>query len=173
MRKYLKEILLIVLGGVLVFPVFIMTNYAMFQTSTPRFCASCHEIRPAYNEWQMSSHVNNARGVVADCMDCHLPPFRQTLNFYYKKVYHGSKDVVAHLVGGPYDRLENRIRAYEDIENGSCLECHGNLLNIPNRRGAMLAHKTVLYPRQGYEKKCTQCHDNLVHKPSPLYRYKT
>ena len=43
---------------------------------------------------------------------------------------------------------------------------------IPNKRGAMLAHRAVLYPRPGYEKKCVDCHRNLVHNAQAVYRYK-
>jgi cytochrome c-type protein NapC/trimethylamine-N-oxide reductase cytochrome c-type subunit TorC len=35
----------------------------------------------------------------------------------------------------------------------------------------MLAHKTVLYPREGYEKQCVDCHDRLVHFPKDSYAY--
>lgn len=50
-----------------------MTYYTMVRTSTPEFCASCHEIKPAVVAWRSSTHTNNASGVVVDCMDCHLP----------------------------------------------------------------------------------------------------
>jgi cytochrome c-type protein NapC/trimethylamine-N-oxide reductase cytochrome c-type subunit TorC len=43
---------------------------------------------------------------------------------------------------------------------------------MPDKRGAMLAHRTVLYPKKGYEKKCVDCHRNLVHVDSEIYRYK-
>jgi cytochrome c-type protein NapC/trimethylamine-N-oxide reductase cytochrome c-type subunit TorC len=36
----------------------------------------------------------------------------------------------------------------------------------------MLAHRTVVYARQGYEKKCVDCHKNLVHVTRPYYNYK-
>jgi cytochrome c-type protein NapC/trimethylamine-N-oxide reductase cytochrome c-type subunit TorC len=36
----------------------------------------------------------------------------------------------------------------------------------------MLAHRTVLYPRPGYEKKCLDCHRNLVHVGRAAYNYK-
>jgi cytochrome c-type protein NapC/trimethylamine-N-oxide reductase cytochrome c-type subunit TorC len=36
----------------------------------------------------------------------------------------------------------------------------------------MLAHRSVLYARPGYEKKCLDCHRNLVHRPTGFYRYK-
>jgi hypothetical protein len=37
----------------------------------------------------------------------------------------------------------------------------------------MLAHRSVLYPRPGYEKSCFECHRNLVHNEVPYYNYKT
>lgn len=36
----------------------------------------------------------------------------------------------------------------------------------------MLAHRTVIYARPGYEKKCVDCHRNLVHAEQPIYGYK-
>jgi hypothetical protein len=36
----------------------------------------------------------------------------------------------------------------------------------------MLAHRSVLYPRPGLEKKCVDCHRNLVHNARPYYAYK-
>jgi hypothetical protein len=35
----------------------------------------------------------------------------------------------------------------------------------------MLAHRSVIYARPGYEKRCLDCHQNLVHKPSAIYDY--
>jgi cytochrome c-type protein NapC/trimethylamine-N-oxide reductase cytochrome c-type subunit TorC len=36
----------------------------------------------------------------------------------------------------------------------------------------MLAHRSVLYARPGYEKKCVDCHKNLVHRETQVFRYK-
>ena len=173
MKKYFIGVLLVMAGFIIAFPVFLMTNFAMLQTSTPEFCSSCHEIEPAYREWKTSSHAHNKRGVVAVCMDCHLPPPEKTIKFLYGKTYHGLKDVVGHFLGGEYDRLETRRAATQGMENSNCLSCHQNLLYITNRRGGMLAHRSVLYPRPGYEKRCTECHENLVHNPAPLYQFAT
>jgi cytochrome c nitrite reductase small subunit len=154
------------------FPVFSVAYYTMVRTSTPEFCSSCHEIVPAYNEWRTSSHANNRRGVVAYCMDCHLPAPHQMFQFFYAKTWHGLKDVLVHFLGKKYDRKKAREAAYASISNDQCLKCHGNLLYMPYKRGAMLAHRTVLYPRPGYEKKCFDCHRNLVHKPRTGYEYR-
>ena len=173
-KKYIVWAVLITAGIVIGFPIFSMTYYTMVRTSTPQFCASCHEIEFAYNTWKTSTHVNNSQGFVADCMDCHLPAPHDTFNFFYAKTAHGLKDVIVHIIQGPenYDHEKNRRAAYESFKNEQCQKCHRNLLNIPNKRGAMLAHKTVIYPRPGYEKKCVDCHRNLVHNKAEYYRYK-
>ena len=171
MAKTLRVFVYIGFGIVLGFPIFSITYYAMARTSTPHFCASCHEIQPAYDGWKTSTHTNNAEGFVADCMDCHLPAPEDTLDFFYSKTAHGIKDLVLHFLGGPYDRVKARQVAYASFKNVQCMKCHRNILHIPEKRGAMLAHKTVLYPRVGYEKKCVDCHQNLVHNPTDVYRY--
>ncbi|OQY55730.1 MAG: cytochrome C [Desulfobacteraceae bacterium 4572_88] len=172
MRKFIKPLGLILAGLALSFPIFSLTYYTMARTSTPQFCASCHEIQFAYNTWKTSTHVNNAHGFTADCMDCHLPAPQDTFNFFYAKTIHGIKDVFVHLTQDEYDHEKNRQAAYAGFKNQQCQKCHRNLLYIPNKRGAMLAHRSVVYARRGYEKKCVDCHKNLVHVPRSQYRYK-
>ena len=125
-----------------------------------------------YNAWKTSTHVNNAQGFVADCMDCHLPAPHDTFNFFYAKTWHGIKDIFVHFFGGEYDRAKNRQIAYATFKNEQCQKCHRNILYIPNNRGAMLAHRDVIYARPGYEKRCVDCHRNLVHVQRPYYQYK-
>jgi nitrate/TMAO reductase-like tetraheme cytochrome c subunit len=172
MKRIVKPMLWIVVGLLLAFPLFSLTYYTMVRTSTPRFCASCHEIRFAYNTWKTSTHVNNAQGFVADCMDCHLPAPQDTFSFFYAKTLHGIKDVFVHLVRSDYDHQENRQTAYASFKNDQCQKCHRNILYIPDKRGAMLAHRSVIYARPGYEKRCVDCHKNLVHNARDVYTYK-
>ena len=172
MRKFIKPLGLILAGLALSFPIFSLTYYTMGRTSTPQFCASCHEIQFAYDTWKTSTHVNNAHGFTADCMDCHLPAPQDTFDFFYAKTIHGVKDVFVHLTQDEYDHEKNRQAAYAGFKNEQCQKCHRNLLHIPNKRGAMLAHRSVVYARRGYEKKCVDCHKNLVHVPRSQYRYK-
>ena len=172
MKKYIIGTVLVCVGIILSFPLFSISYYTMVRTSTPQFCASCHEIQPAYNAWKTSTHVNNAQGFVADCMDCHLPAPHDTFNFFYAKTWHGVKDIFVHFFGGEYDREKNRQIAYATFKNEQCQKCHRNILYIPNNRGAMLAHRDVVYARPGYEKRCVDCHKNLVHVQRPYYQYK-
>ncbi len=174
MRGWIKPVLWMVLGIFIAFPVFSMTYYTMVRTSTPQFCAMCHEIRPAYEAWKTSTHANNGQGAVADCMDCHLPAPHDTFDFFFAKTWHGAKDVFSHFTGGDatYDRAVMRSRAWAEIKSEQCLKCHRNILYIPDKRGAMLAHRSVLYPRPGYERECLDCHRNLVHVDRDHYAYK-
>jgi len=171
-RKYIVSIALVVLGVIIAFPLFSMGYYTMVRTSTPEFCGSCHEIRPAVEAWAGSTHTNNQVGVVVDCMDCHLPAPQNTFDFFFAKTYHGMKDVAIHFLSGEYDRERARANAYAAFENDQCQKCHRNLLYMPHSRGAMLAHRTVLYARKGYEKKCIDCHYDLVHGDKELIMFR-
>lgn len=171
-KKFIKPVIFLALGILIAFPLFSVSYYTMVRTSTPQFCASCHEIQFAYNTWKTSSHTNNAQGFVADCMDCHLPAPYDTIDFFYTKTAHGIKDIVVHFLQDEYDHEKNRQKAYASFKNNQCQKCHRNILHIPNKRGAMLAHRAVLYPRPGYEKRCIDCHKDLVHNPKPYYQYK-
>ena len=172
MKRLIKPAIFIIVGVALAFPLFSMSYYTMVRTSTPGFCASCHEIEFAFNTWRTSSHVNNGQGLVADCMDCHIAAPQDTLAFFYTKTFHGLKDVALHFLGEEYDNAKARANATRTMKNEQCLKCHRNLLYIPDRRGAMLAHRATLYPRPGYEKNCLDCHRNLVHNQKPFYNYK-
>jgi nitrate/TMAO reductase-like tetraheme cytochrome c subunit len=174
MPKWLKGVILVLVGILIAFPLFSLSYYTMVRTSTPVFCSICHEIKPAYNAWRTSTHVNNSAGFVADCMDCHLPAPHDTFDFFYAKTMHGAKDILVHFLKGPgaYDRASQRLAAYSSLKNEQCLKCHRNILYMPQKRGAMLAHRTVLYPIRGHEKKCTDCHRNLVHVDRAVYQYR-
>jgi cytochrome c-type protein NapC/trimethylamine-N-oxide reductase cytochrome c-type subunit TorC len=171
-KRAIRPAILIAIGILVAFPLFSISYYTMVRTSTPDFCASCHEIKPAVVAWRSSTHANNASGVVADCMDCHLPAPQDTFDFFFAKSYHGIRDVVIHFLSGEYDQEKARNNAYAAFENRECQKCHRNLLYMPNQRGAMLAHRSVLYARPGYEKKCVDCHYDLVHSERGLVMFR-
>lgn len=171
-KKIRTPLFLVVLGIVIAFPLIGLSYNVMVNTSTPEFCASCHEIKPAVVAWRSSTHANNGTGVVVDCMDCHLPPPENTFEFFFSKSYHGIKDYIKHYTIDSYDREKNRQATYDALNNEMCQKCHRNLLSMPYKRGAMLAHRTVLYARPGYEKKCVDCHYDLVHSERGLVMFR-
>ena len=147
-----------VLAGVLVTA---GTYTVMTETSTPGFCALCHEIAPAVESWRTSSHASNEHGFQATCIDCHLPPPQNTLEFFYLKTKHGLKDIWAHYFHGEYDRQKMQKKVHASMDNAACLKCHANLLYIQSSRGAMRAHREVLYSEA--KRRCLECHTFLVH----------
>jgi cytochrome c-type protein NapC/trimethylamine-N-oxide reductase cytochrome c-type subunit TorC len=171
-NRAIKPAVFIVVGILIAFPLFSMSYFTMVRTSTPEFCASCHEIKSAVVAWRSSTHTNNASGVVVDCMDCHLPAPQDTFDFFFAKTYHGIKDVAIHFFAGEYDKEKARNNAYAAFENSECQKCHRNLLHMPYNRGAMLAHRSVLYAKPGYEKKCVDCHYDLVHSERGLVMFR-
>jgi len=149
---------------------FVASHHAMMVTSTPAFCSMCHEIERAHQSWLMSRHRHNSKGVVVKCIDCHLPEPSRFVAFFWAKTHHGVKDIYAHFAGGEYDRERNKAAARVSVTNDRCQRCHEDLLATDMTRGAMLAHRAVLYPkRPGYEKTCHQCHEAMGHKPRAHY----
>ena len=106
-RRILKPVIFIGIGIFIAIPLFSMTYFTMVRTSTPGFCASCHEIQFAVNTWKTSTHANNAHGVVADCMDCHLPAPHDTVDFFYTKTMHGLNGDI--LVWNPVTRRRHEL----------------------------------------------------------------
>ena len=53
MKKFLRPALYVLVGLIIAFPLFSLTYYTMVRTSTPQFCASCHEIQFAYETWKI------------------------------------------------------------------------------------------------------------------------
>ena len=99
-------------------------------------------------------------------------PPRTPSTFSFAKSYHGLKDVAVHFFKGEYDREKARESAYAAFDNDQCQKCHRNLLHMPTKRGAMLAHRSVVYARPGYEKKCVDCHYDLVHSERGLVMFR-
>jgi nitrate/TMAO reductase-like tetraheme cytochrome c subunit len=130
------------------------------------FCASCHEIKPAVVAWRSSTHVNNPQGFVADCMDCHLPAPHKTFDFFFAKTFHGAqrRDQAFHhrsnTTARKTGRRPTRPSTMPNARNAiaTCWPCP------QTRRHAGPPHRAL--PRQGYEKKCVDCHYDLVHNDS-------
>jgi hypothetical protein len=55
---------------------------------------------------------------------------------------------------GAYAQEKVRQATYATFDNDQCQKCHRNLLHMPTQRGAMLAHRSMVNARPGYEKKC-------------------
>ncbi|TET59618.1 hypothetical protein E3J48_07640, partial [Candidatus Aerophobetes bacterium] len=57
----------LIIIGALVF--IVVVTFAGFEvTSSPRFCSTCHNMKPYYESWKTSSHNE------VNCIKCHADP---------------------------------------------------------------------------------------------------
>jgi cytochrome c nitrite reductase small subunit len=143
---------------------FIGINAAMEPASKSEFCGSkCHEMKTAYQSWELSVHGANKRGISVECIDCHLPSKDEYFKHIATKAYDGAKDVFKHYFIGRYDVEESRKEVLEDMPNERCMQCHNNLLARPSNSDARIAHVAVLSQLDEPENKCIVCHEDAGH----------
>jgi nitrate/TMAO reductase-like tetraheme cytochrome c subunit len=149
---------------------FLVINVVTKPFSTPQFCATrCHEMKAAYRSWELSAHYSNDKGVVAECIDCHLPPKDKFFTHLTYKAYVGVVDTVIHYLGGEYDREKMREKARAETPNYRCLKCHRSLLVKPASSAARLAHQAVLNPTEDHKPRCVECHNKLHEREKKIF----
>lgn len=144
---------------------------ALYQTSvyfsSNESCAICHVHPHATDSWKLSKHVNNASGVMTNCVDCHLPPKDKTWDHYTAKAALGLRDVWGYITKDSadfdWDRKSELENAVKYIPNESCVKCHQNLFPEGVTDDAVTAH---LYYEENAEKldiQCISCHLDAGH----------
>jgi cytochrome c nitrite reductase small subunit len=142
------------------------THLSFSLTGTNEFCGRCHEMRPQVATWKMSSHSVNTRGIVADCVDCHLPP--RGIRHYTYKAYSGLRDVIVHYLGDPesVDWEGKKFTKEHYLFQDACRSCHQDLTPPGMDRGGFLAHREWKNGRT--TKRCWECHELMVHHNTPV-----
>jgi len=149
--KRRKRRLLILLGFLAALAVLLIASVEV--TSSSRFCASCHYMKPFYESWQTSSHKDVA------CKACHYPPGLKS--FFRTKI----QGLV--MVGRYWTRLYVGSKPRAEIQDESCLRpgCHDRrLLEGKVAFGKIVfdhkAHFEDL--KRGKKLRCTSCHSQIV-----------
>ena len=101
---------------------------------SPEFCASCHEIKPAYETWLRSGFAEHH----PTCIECHSAP---GIAGIIGAQIQGSRELVAHFTGN----FEQPIRA--EVPDGWCIKCH-------SRPSLPPSHHTPAF----LKKECADCH---------------
>ena len=149
---------------------FVAINITSKPFSTSQYCGNkCHEMNDVWKSWQLSSHYANEHGVVAECIDCHLPGKDKFFTHMAAKTYAGAKDIYKHHFGPPYDGDEIRKKVREEMPNSRCLKCHGSLLVKPGSSAARLAHQQVFFPAKDFQPKCVDCHEQLHQRQTNIF----
>lgn len=107
------------------------SQWIMHKTSTPEFCVSCHSMDYPRQEWEGSKHFANAKGIRAECVDCHIP---QEGWHYVKAKFIALKDLYFEAVGKldskeKYEqhRAELAQAVWDDLkatDSETCRSCH-------------------------------------------------
>ena len=147
-------LLFLALGGAVTVPL----------TNQPKFCASCHTIRPAYDSWKLSSHKD------VTCVDCHVRPGLS--GFIEDKVLAGLEDVAITFLGRPTEPHNLESHVYSSV----CLGCHRAILRVTEvstrdlpppvkEVGLIMDHREHMeaFEKRGKGEGCTTCHSRVVH----------
>ncbi|MFH2005250.1 MAG: NapC/NirT family cytochrome c [bacterium] len=138
-------VVLAILGGVGMFA-------AMEYTARPKFCSSCHNMKPYYESWKASSHKN------VPCTDCHYEPgLLETFEGKFKALSQVAKYVTA----------TEGTKPWAEVSDFSCMRsgCHSKrLLTGRIKFGRVYFdhrhHLTEL--RRGKKLRCTSCHSQVM-----------
>lgn len=142
-----KKRLYVALGVVLAIGV--VAFAALEYTSSPGFCASCHEIEPSVEGWRQSVHGQDE---AAECMDCHADA-----GFVGEMVAHigGLQEAYVHLSQKP--EAEHIIGT---VPAERCLECHDDAW----------ADEAFAAEHPTKDADCGVCHRDTAHtNEKPIY----
>ncbi len=123
---------------------------AFHETSTPRFCGSCHEMGYEFRTWRASSHGR------VSCGHCHYHP--GVIGMVRTKLG-AVREAAVHVRDRPD---ESEIGpGIAEVPSERCLECHKRE-KLP---GKFTYHLLIITHRKHLERgaQCTDCHANLVH----------
>jgi predicted CXXCH cytochrome family protein len=119
-------------------------------SSTPRFCGSCHIMKPYYDSWSRSKHNQIA------CVECHISP---GITAEVRKKYEALSMVVKYFTG------TYSTNPWAEVDDAACLRCHERRLLEGKEvyHGVVFDHTPHLTEtRRGLKLRCTSCHSQIV-----------
>lgn len=114
-----------------------------FWTSSPTFCANCHQVENSYKTWMTAEHKTVA------CLGCHAEP---GASGYLRSQLDGFDNLVRFKFSG---NIELKTR----VKNEACLKCHGKIYDRIRPSDIVMRHKDVI--DAGIS--CTDCHPATSH----------
>ncbi|PLR91920.1 cytochrome c3 family protein [Bacillus sp. T33-2] len=116
-------------------------------SSSSKFCASCHEMKPEFYTWKASSHSE------VDCVNCHVEPGA-------KNLAKGKVDTIEQAIKKQMKTYEAPIRMPSEIPDEACERCH----NINTR--SFTPSGDLIIPHDKHKAEgvsCIQCHSGVAH----------
>ncbi|CAG9608452.1 cytochrome c3 family protein [Pseudoneobacillus rhizosphaerae] len=116
-------------------------------TSSSKFCASCHEMKPEYYTWKASSHSE------VDCVNCHTGSSKED---YAKAKANGLVQVFKKAT----NTYSAPIQMPDEIPNDACERCH----NMDSRNVTPTGDIIIPHDKHKTENvACIQCHSGVAH----------
>lgn len=141
----------------------------MHYTSSTEFCLSCHSMEIPYKEYQGSVHFSNAKGIRAECADCHIPT--NPMSYLVTKI-RATKDIYHEFVTGKIDTAEKYETHRKELaemvwdqfranDSATCRSCHdfGAMEQYEQSRDAAKMHEYAVANNQT----CIDCHKGVAH----------
>jgi nitrate/TMAO reductase-like tetraheme cytochrome c subunit len=124
-------------------------------SASPRFCNSCHIMRPYVDAWRHSQHS------AVPCVECHYPPgLRDTLRVKFQAVTQVAKWATGTYSSKPFAEVEDASCLRSGCHATSALEAKGRLTFA---RGIRFDHRTHLQAaKTRWQLRCTSCHAQVV-----------
>ncbi|HEY3374792.1 MAG TPA: NapC/NirT family cytochrome c [Candidatus Aquicultor sp.] len=147
--------LLVIVGSVIVVVVALLVT-AMFATSNPRFCNTCHEMNSGYNAWRVSFHSK------VDCEACYLNP--RPVNFVISKVQ-ALSEVYYHFTNTYQKPINKDSQLSKTMPSSVCTPCH--------KPPARVTTKTLIFVHPQHLEEgltCAYCHNRISHGVFNGYR---
>lgn len=138
-------------------------NWSFEVTSTNNFCESCHVHPQATLSWKQGPHFDTVSGVIANCVDCHLPP--GGFDLISAKIQTGARDIYGVLFKdeSSFDWISKSSlnQAKHHVYKTACLNCHKSLFTKGLSKKGQTAH--LHYSQKEDELRCINCHLDVGH----------
>jgi len=145
------------------------TAAVMHYTSSTEFCLSCHSMETAFKEYQGSVHFSNAKGIRAECSDCHIPS--DPMSYLVTKI-RATKDIYHEYITGKIDTSEKYEAHREALaemvweqfranDSATCRSCHDYdaMETYAQSRESAKMHAYGIENNQT----CIDCHKGVAH----------
>ncbi|WP_422386141.1 pentaheme c-type cytochrome TorC [Enterovibrio norvegicus] len=168
-RKY-PIIALVLVGAVIAISGVIAMNKTFEVFSSTEFCTSCHTMQQNYEEYKQSIHYSNAKGIRAECVDCHQP--KDFVGKVWRKMG-AATDLYHHFITGKIDtpekfeehRLELAQKVWDrmaDENYKTCTTCH-SYDAMDHSKQSVQAMKEMI-PAAKENMACVECHKGIAHE---------
>jgi len=160
----------LIAGAVIGLGISYIAAVAVDVTGQPKFCSSCHTMKPMVESFHFSVHGgNNPQGfAVHHCTDCHLPK-NSLIGYLIAKAISGTRDGLAQAgIIEMVDFKENFWHMKHYVYDSACLSCHHGIKEPEHAIGLEenikeLHIKYYWQPKNaGKDISCVSCHNDYT-----------